>query len=48
VTPLSDIIYEGVEYNSKTLLKFMSHGDFMMKINDDAWIFFEDMVEKTM
>ena len=26
----------------------MSHGDFMRMTNDAAWIFLEEMVEKTM
>ena len=32
---LCQIIYEGVDYNSKTLLESMSHGDFMW-MTDDA------------
>ena len=31
---LCQIIYEGVNYNSKTLLESMSHGDFMRKTED--------------
>ena len=26
----------------------MSHGDFMRMTNDDAWMFLEEMAEKTM
>jgi len=40
--------FEGVDYQSKTLLESMSHGDFMMMTEDDAWKFVKDMTEKTM
>ena len=42
------IIYEGVDYRSMTLLESMSHGDYMRMPEDDAWKFLEDMDEKTM
>ena len=45
---LCQIVYESVDYSSKTLFEFMSHGDFTRKIDDDAWIFLEEMAEKTM
>ena len=45
---LCQIIYEGVDYNSKTLLESMSHGDFMRTTDDVAWIFLEEIAEKTM
>ena len=45
---LCQIIYEGVEYNSKPLFESMSHGDFMSMNEDDAWKFLEDIAEKTM
>jgi len=44
---LCQIIYEGVDYQSKTLLESTSHEKFMMMIEDDAWKFSEDMAEKT-
>ena len=44
---LCQIIYEGIDYNSKILLESMSHGDFMRMTDDAAWIFLEEMVEKT-
>ena len=45
---LCQIIYEGVDYQFKTLLESMSHREFMMMTKDNAWKFVEDMTEKTM
>ena len=44
---LYQIIYEGVDYQSKTLLESMSHEDFLRMTEDDAWKILE-MAEKTM
>ena len=43
---LCQIIYQGVDYNLKTLLESMSHEDFMRMTKDKAWEFLEEMVEK--
>jgi len=45
---LCQIIYEGIDYSSKILLESMSHGDFMRMTDVAAWIFLEEMAEKTM
>jgi len=43
---LCQIIYEGVDYSSKTRLESMSHGDFIRMIDDVTWKFLEEMAEK--
>ena len=45
---LCQIIYEGIDYQSKTLLESMSHEDIMRITEDEAWKFLEEMAEKIM
>ena len=45
---LCQIVYEGVDYKQKYLFGSMSHGDFLMMTDTDAWKFLEDLAEKTM
>ena len=44
---LCQIVYEGVDFNTKTMLESMCQGEFMQKNEDDAWTFLEDLSEKT-
>ena len=45
---LCQIVYEGVDYKQKYFFESISHGDFLMMTDADAWKFLEDLAEKTM
>ena len=45
---LCQIIYEGLDSNSRTMLESMCQGQFMDKETTEAWQFLEDLAEKNL
>src|SRR6516165_2888819 len=45
---LCQILYECLDFNTRTMLESMCQGGFMDKSEDDAWAFLEDLADKTM
>ena len=45
---LCQIIYEGMDYSTRTMVESMCQGEFMSKRDNDAWQFLEDLADKSM
>lgn len=45
---LCQIVYEGLDPNSRTMLESMCQGNFLGKTIDEAWEFLEDLADKTL
>ena len=41
------ILYDGLDYSTKTLLKMMCQGDFLQKDENEGWDLYENLAEKT-
>ena len=41
------ILYDGLDYPTKTLLETVCQGEFLIKDEDQRWDLFEDLAEKT-
>ena len=41
------ILYDGLDYQMKTLLETMYQGGFLQKDENQGWDLFEDLAEKT-
>ena len=42
------ILYDGLDYQTKTLLETMCQGGFLQKDENQGWDLFEDLAEKTL
>jgi len=40
-------LYDGLEYQMKTLLESMCQGGFLKKIEDEGWLLYEDLADMT-
>ena len=39
------MLYDGLDYPTKTIIESLCNGAFTSKITNDAWIFFKEVVE---
>ena len=44
---LCQSLYDGLEYQMKTLLESMCQGGFLKKNEDKGWLLYEDLADKT-
>ena len=44
---LCQILYDGLDYQNKTLLEIMCQGRFLKKDEHEGWEIYEDLAEKT-
>jgi len=44
---LCQALYDGLEYQTKILLESMSQGGFLKKNEDEGWLLYEDLADKT-
>ena len=44
---LCQALYDGLEYQMKTLLESMCKGGFLKENEDEEWLLYEDLADKT-
>ena len=42
---LIQILYDDLDYPTKTIIEFLCNGTFTSKIANDAWVFFEEVAK---
>jgi len=44
---LCQALYDGLEYQTKTLLEFMCQGGFLKKNENEGWLLYEELADNT-